>query len=540
MPKVVSVPDGLYFVGTEEPRLVANTNAGAYIAAFTKSRDTAFALALDDATKNMENAEAQYQAKLKFLLDSQKGLQDRLINLDKLIADIETGNVNAKNEMRKFATEKGVEVAIKQADLDAARKGKMAERVFPATGSSKTYDTGVGFGGGVSKSGYKLSEKEQAEQADSSRAGGGNPVAAIENYENKLQGPEGSENRLVLDAKLAGMVYNEIKQDQARNPNLTFEEAEANVLLQLDDAGKKAFVDAYMASKPPETIGGGGKVLEGESTRGYGRERKFADIEQTTIEPITTIGYTVEGAPVGELKRIRDELAAQLDALELPPPPEQDLITAARRIYRDRFGPTTGGRAGFEERLRSSQMVNEPARGAQAIENFREAMIPEASEQTKQSMRDLPSGILASNKPILDLKQFDATALEAPRMAAETPATAAPMEPKETMQNLFVASNQATEKTSKPSANRYLLQRYLAGKQLADQGSKLDRLINSGPGKVASQVYAGNVSKNLPLSKTLEEITFTYADDPANRDKAIDIAMALDLKSENSKKMPTV
>lgn len=539
MPKVVSVPEGLYFVGTEEPRLISQTNAGAYIAAFTKSREEAFDLAKKQALMNIENEQLKYEADLKFTLDQQKAIQDRLAKLDKSIADIEAGRVDAVNEMRKYGLGVAADIAKKNADLEATRKGKVAERAFPSVGSSFTYQTGTGAGFGTGETGpSKLTEKEQAELADSSRAGGGNPVTAIDDYSRKLQAAEGSENPQIMKTKQGAMVANEVKQYMARNPSASKEEAEAEILLQLDDAGKNSFVDAYTSLYMPTQAPGAGDELNirSESVRTYDIVPKYAPISQTTVGEVTPIQYDVEKADPAALNAIRKQLEDQLKVLELPLPPEQDLITAARRIYRDRFGPTTGGRAGFEERLRSAQMVNEPAKGAQAIETFRDITMPEVSPETRRSLIDSSGGV----KPILDLQQFDATALEAPRMTPETQATKAPMEPKETMQNVFVASNQATEKVSKPSANRYLLQRYLAGKQLAEQASKLDRLINSGPGKVASQVYAGNVSKNLPLSKTLEEITFTYADDPIMRDKAIDIAMALDLKSENSKKMPTV
>lgn len=538
MPKVVSVPDGLYFVGTEEQRPIAQTNAGRYIAAFTKSRETAFNLALEQATLDVKNQQLRYETEAAFIADQQKALQKRLGELDKSIADIEAGRVDAVNEMRKYGLGVAADIAKKDADLEAARKGKVAERAFPGTGTSKSFEAGAGGGFGTEAAGAaKLSEKEQAELADSSRAGGGNPITAIDDYSRKLQAAEGSENPQIMKTKQGAMVANEVKQYMARNPSASKADAEAEILLQLDDAGKNSFVDAYTSLyMPTETPGGGDRILRSESTRGYDIVSKYGQITPTTVGAVTPIEYDVEKVNPEALDAIRKELQQQLATLELPLPPEQDLITAARRIYRDRFGPTTGGRAGFEERLRSAQMVNEPARGAQAIETFRDITTPEVSPETRRSLIDSSGG----TKPILDLQQFDATALEAPRMAAETPAAAAPMEPKEAMQNVFVASNRATEKTSKPSANRYLLQRYLAGKQLADQGSKLDRLINSGPGKVASQVYAGNISKNLPLSRTLEEITFTYSDDPVMRDKAIDIAMALDLKSESSKKLPTV
>jgi hypothetical protein len=542
MPKVISVPEGLYFVGTEEQRPIAQTNAGRYIEAFTKSREKAFNLALEQAMLDVENEKLRYETEASFIADRQKALQKRIGDIEKSLADIEQGRVDATNEMRKYGLGLGVDIAKKNADLEANRKKAEAEKAFPSVGSSWSVQTGDGSTFGTAeRKGANLSEAEQRELAESSAAGGGNPITAAKNYGRKLQAAEGAENPTVLKTKQAALVENEKKQ-RAMRLGISVEEAEIQVLGELDaDGTLDSFVDAYLDSKPPPPVSGDGAVsLRSGSERGYATENKYGKIDETTVGAPTAQQYDVEKFDPKQLEAMKAGLEQQLLSLDLPLPPEQDLITAARRLYRDRFGPTTGGRAGFEERLRSAALVNQPDRGAGTIENFRRLNVPEASEETKRSLMDQPTGMLASTrKPILDLSQFDASALEASRMASETPAVTAPMEPKLRPQDVFLASNQAKEKASKPSANRYLLSRYLEGKKLAEQGSRLDRLINSGPGKVASQVYSGNISKNLPLSKTLEEITFTYADDPEARDRAIDIAMALDLKSENSKKMPT-
>lgn len=536
MPKVISVPDGLYFVGTEEQRPIAQTNAGRYIEAFTKSREKAFNLAKEQALLDIENEQLRYETEASLIADRQKALQKRIGDIEKSLADIEQGRVDAVNEMRKYGLGLGADIAQKNADLEARRKQAQAEKAFPSVGSSWSVQTGDGSTFGTAeRKGANLSEPEQRELADSSAAGGGNPIVAAKHYGRKLQGAEGAENPTVFNTKQAALVENEIKQ-RAIRLGISVEQAEIEVLGELDSDGTLgSFVQAYLQAKPSPPVTGDGAIsLKSGSERGYATENKYGNIDPTTVSKVTPESYDVEKFDPKQLLDIKAGLEQQLLSLDLPLPPQQDLITAARRIYRDRFGPTTGGRAGFEERLRGAAMVNEPRAGAAAIENYREAIIPEASEQTRRSLIDS-----SGRKPILDLSQFDATALEASRMPSETPATTAPMEPKPRPQDVFVASNQAKEKASKPSANRYLLSRYLEGKKLAEQGSRLDRLINSGPGKVASQVYSGNVSKNLPLSKTLEEITFTYADDPEARDRAIDIAMALDLKSENSKKMPT-
>lgn len=85
------------------------------------------------------------------------------------------------------------------------------------------------------------------------------------------------------------------------------------------------------------------------------------------------------------------------------------------------------------------------------------------------------------------------------------------------------------------SKSTYLVNRLEEAYILAGKPSQLDRKTKSGAGKVAKDIYSGNLSKNLPFSRTWDEITITFAGDDAAMKSAHEAALALDILATKSK-----
>lgn len=82
----------------------------------------------------------------------------------------------------------------------------------------------------------------------------------------------------------------------------------------------------------------------------------------------------------------------------------------------------------------------------------------------------------------------------------------------------------------------YLFGRLQEAYTLSKKIDKLDRLIASGAGKVAYDLYVGNKATGKPFSKTYEEITMTFSGDRSAMEQAHAVALALDMK--DSDKLP--
>jgi hypothetical protein len=86
-----------------------------------------------------------------------------------------------------------------------------------------------------------------------------------------------------------------------------------------------------------------------------------------------------------------------------------------------------------------------------------------------------------------------------------------------------------------PTAENYLFYRMESALELSKKDDKLRRIIASGPGKIANDLYVANKSKGIPFNKTWEEITMTFAQDKEGMSRAHEVALALDMKATDQK-----
>ena len=90
------------------------------------------------------------------------------------------------------------------------------------------------------------------------------------------------------------------------------------------------------------------------------------------------------------------------------------------------------------------------------------------------------------------------------------------------------------EKRETPTGKTgYFQQRFDNAKQIIDQPGKLARLVASGPGKVAADVYNANKASGKDFKLTYDTLTATYEDDKEALASAHQVALALDIASRN-------
>jgi len=85
------------------------------------------------------------------------------------------------------------------------------------------------------------------------------------------------------------------------------------------------------------------------------------------------------------------------------------------------------------------------------------------------------------------------------------------------------------------AAEVYLFNRMAAAVELSKQDQKLKRLIASGPGKIANDLYVADKSKGISWNKTWSEVTMTFANDKEAMAKAHEVMLALSMKSDDQK-----
>ena len=89
-------------------------------------------------------------------------------------------------------------------------------------------------------------------------------------------------------------------------------------------------------------------------------------------------------------------------------------------------------------------------------------------------------------------------------------------------------------KKAKPSGKTgYFQLRFDNAKEIVSQPGKLARLIASGPGKVAADVYNANKASGKDFKLTYDTLTATYEDDKEALATAHQVALALDIASRN-------
>jgi hypothetical protein len=79
------------------------------------------------------------------------------------------------------------------------------------------------------------------------------------------------------------------------------------------------------------------------------------------------------------------------------------------------------------------------------------------------------------------------------------------------------------------STLEYFKSRFDNAKQIVDQPGKLARLVASGPGKVAADVYNANKTTGKDFKLTYDTLTATYEDDKEALAVAHQVALALDI-----------
>lgn len=99
-------------------------------------------------------------------------------------------------------------------------------------------------------------------------------------------------------------------------------------------------------------------------------------------------------------------------------------------------------------------------------------------------------------------------------------------------------SSAMTPSVNEPSIKTYYTNRINEAKALASDQKALQSAVNSGPGKVAADIYRANAATGHPFIETYETITMTFAGDPDNMAKAHATAIALDMAANNKTAPP--
>jgi hypothetical protein len=96
------------------------------------------------------------------------------------------------------------------------------------------------------------------------------------------------------------------------------------------------------------------------------------------------------------------------------------------------------------------------------------------------------------------------------------------------------AIDDAEDAKKKPKGKTgYFQQRFDNAKEIVSQPGKLARLIASGPGKVAADVYNANKANGKDFKLTYDTLTATYEDDKEALATAHQVALALDIANTN-------
>jgi uncharacterized protein len=94
------------------------------------------------------------------------------------------------------------------------------------------------------------------------------------------------------------------------------------------------------------------------------------------------------------------------------------------------------------------------------------------------------------------------------------------------------------KKGGPPSSVGYFQNRAEMALELVDKRNKLDRISNSGPGKLAKDIYMANSKDGKPFETTWQEIQLAFAGDPKGREAAHEVALALDIINREEKAAP--
>lgn len=158
---------------------------------------------------------------------------------------------------------------------------------------------------------------------------------------------------------------------------------------------------------------------------------------------------------------------------------------------------------------------------------------PSTADVAPRTAAEAPAGYFDRPSRPLAANMGAEMAIRGAAESAEATAAA-----KKQMSDIKAAGAQDTFRGPKPSKTEtketYLFNRLQTAYPLAKKSDKLDRVIASGPGKVAYDLYVANKAKGIPFSKTYEEITMTFAGDRKSMEQAHSVALALDIKDSNT------
>lgn len=108
----------------------------------------------------------------------------------------------------------------------------------------------------------------------------------------------------------------------------------------------------------------------------------------------------------------------------------------------------------------------------------------------------------------------------------------------EKKQILDIKEKQRQKRETPTGKTGYFQQRFDNAKEIVDQPGKLARLVASGPGKVAADVYNANKVSGKDFKQTYDTLTATYEDDKEALATAHQVALALDIANRNKTAPP--
>jgi len=171
----------------------------------------------------------------------------------------------------------------------------------------------------------------------------------------------------------------------------------------------------------------------------------------------------------------------------------------------------------------------------------------EASSPLGQALQSSQAPLIPSERNL----EMSLLGMAPPAGPTETPAPVAPIIPPTENNSVTEAKPPTTGakvlalpkaspvvQTEKGKRTQYLQQVFADAKDLLSKPKQLERVIASGVGKQAAEIYNGNRITNKGIKQTMEQITVDFSDSPEDRRKAHAIVIALDLKNKDSQKLP--